>query len=437
MSPRRFHRPGLAALAAGLCALVTLGGCGSPPGLAPPEPPAVAVIQPKLRGYAPVREFTGRLATKDPVKVVPQVTGMIIARNFKDGTLVEKGKTLLYEIDPTLFLADQKKADADIKAAEAAMKKADADEKNWAAQKQRDDAELTRVEQQLAKGIGVPADKDKAVANIAVDVSNGLVAKANRDAAQANKEAAQAARAKADENLSYCKIYAPTSGKVGESQVAVHSVVTAYQTVMTQVDPVDNLYLYFEVDELTSLWYREQIARGALNDPSNPATPIRCWITLKDGRTYPQPPQPGQPLDYVAPEITRGTGTRTIRATFPNPEVPTKSGDSKTPRLRELSSGDSVRVRVEAGRPVQVLSVPETVVMSSARGKFVYVLNAQDEAEGRRVEIGPTFDATEPGPDGKPVKTRFQIIESGLTPTDRVVADNLLRVRPGVKVKVQ
>jgi multidrug efflux pump subunit AcrA (membrane-fusion protein) len=100
-----------------------------------------------------------------------------------------------------------------------------------------------------------------------------------------------------------------------------------------------------------------------------------------------------------------------IRATFANP-------------TGELASGDSVRVRVDAGSPHPVLMVPETVVLSSSRSKFTYIVNGSDEIELRVVELGPTSDG-------------WQVIESGLTPTDRVAATNLLRLRPGVKVKVQ
>ena len=62
----------------------------------------------------PTKEFTGRLVTKDPVKVIPQVTGRLLSREFKDGDYVEEGKTVLFRIDPVLYQADVEKAKADI-----------------------------------------------------------------------------------------------------------------------------------------------------------------------------------------------------------------------------------------------------------------------------------------------------------------------------------
>src|SRR5439155_25267759 len=110
------------------------------------------------------------------------------------------------------------------------------------------------------------------------------------------------------------------------------------------------------------------------------------------------------------PVLVRGTGTRTIRATFANP-----SG--------MLSGGDSVRVRAAAGKPRPVLTIPETAVFAQQRKRYVYVAAAAsegDQAELREIEPGPTFDGV-------------VVIDKGLTSADRVIVDNLLRVRPGVR----
>src|SRR5437899_4031423 len=88
-------------------------GCGTgPPQLPPPEPPTVAVIRPKVTQLRPTKEFSGRLVTKDPVKVLPQVTGRLLQREFKDGDYVEEGKTVLFRIDQVLYKAEVEKAKA-------------------------------------------------------------------------------------------------------------------------------------------------------------------------------------------------------------------------------------------------------------------------------------------------------------------------------------
>jgi RND family efflux transporter MFP subunit len=332
---------------------------------------------------------------------------MLLRRTFREGQNVLGPAQVwglgwpgdvLFEIDPAVFEADLKKARADIL-------RADADASNWKAQIKLAQAEFARAEESKAKGVGSQTDVDQKSASVEV-------AKAQLDVAKASREAAIAAEAKAIENLRYCTIYAPTTGLTGQVRVADRSIVTAYQTQLVEVDPIDPLYAVWEVDELTSLWYRDQIFETKeIPDPRNPQTPIRCRVTLKNGRTYPPPDQPGVPLDFIDPIVERQTGTRIVRATFPNP-------------AKFLSAGDSLRVRVDAGRPRPVLVVPETAVFSQQQKQYVYVVGAEDKAELREVAPGPSFDGV-------------AVIEKGLTTADRVIVDNILRVRPGVKVQIQ
>jgi len=104
---------------------------------AEPARDEVAVAAPAVRPYAPYKDFTGRVATKDPVKVVPRVSGIVLRRLFTDGKDVTGPVVVfgiefrpgqrLFEIDPVQYDADVKKADAD-------QKKVTADIKNWTAQ---------------------------------------------------------------------------------------------------------------------------------------------------------------------------------------------------------------------------------------------------------------------------------------------------------------
>lgn len=409
MSSRLFRLAGVLGLAGCVWAAA---GCGKPPeGLPPPEPPTVAVQHPAMTPYNPTKEFTGRLQTKDPVKAVPRVSGMVARRAFKDGDPVVKDQTVLFEIDKVLFEADLRKAKADVA-------KADADEKNWVAQIKLAQAELTRSDESFKKGAAGKTDYDKAVATLDVD-------KAQLDVARATKEAAAAAEARAAENLKYCTVLAPATGTARRALVAENGIVEAYKTELVEVSPVDTLYAVWEVDELTSLWYRGRIDQGQIDNPKDQRTPLQCWITRKDGSTFPPLDQPGRPVDFYDTEIVRGTGTRTIRAEFPNPEV--KRNGQAANGLRLLSSGDSVRVRVTAGRPEQVMTLPEAAVFPQGQRRYVYVAvpgEGGDKADLREVQPGATFD-------GK------VIITGGLTTADRVVVDNLLRVRPGAAIKVK
>lgn len=398
-------------------ALAVGAGCGKrPPQLPPPEPPTVAVVKPHAGELQTVKEFTGRLVTKDPVVIVPQVSGQLLTREFEDGGFVQAGK-VLYRIDPVLLKAEVDKAKADIA-------KAQADIANWLAQTDRDKAEYTRQKQQLDSGAGSKMDYDRALANM-------KVSEAQVDVAKAYKAAGESAVVKAEENLRYCTISAPTAGRIGVSLVAPNNLVDAYKTELVTIYPVNELYAVWEVDEQTSLWYRERIKAGVFGDPQKPGTRIQVAIKLKDEKAFSTDTADRtrhSAVDVIAPEIQRQTGTRTLRATFQNPEPKGAKGET-IPRL--LSAGDSVRVRLFAGDPRPVLTVPETVIFTQQRKQYVYVV-VGGKAQLREIEPGATLD-------GKTEVNRRETpgAPTGLNENDAVVADNLLRVRPGIEVAVK
>lgn len=409
----------LTRLVAALALFAAAVGCGKGPGqLAPPEPPTVAVVKPRMAPLRPTKEFTGRMATKDPVKVVPQVSGRLVSREFKDGDSVVEGKTVLYRIDPVLYQAEVDKARADIA-------KAVADEANWKAQIERDKAEAVRQKQQIDTGTGTKVDYDKAIASVKVD-------EAQLDVAKASKAAGESALKKAEENLKYCTIFAPTTGRVRESQVAPGNLVDAYKTELVWVFPVDPIYAYWDVDELTSLWYREQINAGAVANPIDPSTPLTVTIKLKNERDFSTDPKDkthNSQVSFADLAIDRGTGTKTIRAEFSNKPVAGPDGKSKP--LPPFSDGDSVRVRVSAGGERPVLTIPDAVVFTQQRKQYVYVV-ADGKAQLREIEPGAYFDGL------VEVNRRASATATtGLDENDSVVADNLLRVRPGIPVTVK
>ena len=398
-----------------LVALLAAGCGGGPPGLSPPEPPTVGVVKPKETPFKPTREFTGRLVTKDPVKVIPQVTGRLLKREFNDGDYVEEGKTVLFQIDPVLYRAEVEKAKADV-----ARARADSD--NWTAQIARDRTELDRL--RAGGGAVTKSDLDKADANVKVSEAQLAVARANR-------EAADAALVKAQENLRYCTILAPTSGRLAQSNVSPGTLVDAYKTELVSVYPTNPVYAVFEVDELTSLWYRDQIRAGLIGDPRNPATPLAASIRLKDEKAFSADSKDKSrngTVDYIDPEIVRATGTRLVRATFEN--LATKAPDGRT-LPPSLTAGDSVRVRVSAGSQKTVLAIPEGAVFTQQRRQYVYVV-ADGKAQLREVEPAAAFDGL------VEVNRRASAsAATGLDENDSVIVDNLLRVRPGIPVTVK
>src|SRR5262249_3928256 len=147
------------------------------------------------------------------------------------------------------------------------------------------------------------------------------VSEAQLDVSKANKGSAEAALIKAEENVKYCTIYAPASGRLGQSLVSAGTVVDAYKTELVSVYPTNPVYATWEIDELTSLWYRSQIRSGAIPDPRDPASPLTVTIKMKNEKDFTTDTSDRSRngvMDYIDPEIVRATGTRTVRATFEN-----------------------------------------------------------------------------------------------------------------------
>jgi RND family efflux transporter MFP subunit len=383
--------PRLPALALGLLA-VALPGCKKPPELQPPEPPAVTVVHPAEREFEPYKEFTGRIETKDPVRVVPQVTGVLLSRDFTEGQRVEKDKTLMYRIDPVLFQADYDSAAASLAKAEADILKAKAD------------AALARV--QFDREVTAFKSGGSSASNRDEKEAQYEVTKAQLKVAESSKKAAESAKSKAQKNLDYCTIKAPATGMSRLSKVAVGDAVNAYQTLLVEITPLDRVYATWEIDELTSLWYREQIFdKKTIPNPKDGGLAVK--IAQKNESEFSHTGA----ITFVDAELVRGTGTRTLRAEFDN-----KDG--------KLSPGDTVRVRVTAGKAGKAVMIPEKTVITQDRQRVVYVLTDQDEAAVRVVELGQSQGG-------------WVVVHSGVTPSDRVAASNLLRLRPGVKVRVQ
>src|SRR4029077_15590035 len=245
----------------------------------------------------------------------------LLKREFKDGDYVEEGKTVLFRIDPVLYRAEVEKAKADIAGAQA-------DVANWTAQLARDRAEFERLSAG-AKLAVTKSDLDKAAASVKVD-------EAQIDLSKATKSAAEAALTTAEQNLKHCTITAPATGRLGQSLVSNGAVMDAYKTELVSVYPINPVYATWEIDELTSLWYREQIRPGAIPDPRDPASPFIVTIKRKDEKYFTADVSDRSRngvMDFIEPEIARSTGTRTLRATLENPLRKGSNGEWLTPLL--------------------------------------------------------------------------------------------------------
>jgi len=217
----------------------------------------------------------------------------------------------------------------------------------------------------------------------------------------ATLQAAEANLRQAELNLSYTRVTAPVSGVAGRMARSEGSLVTAGQessllTTMNQVDPIWVRFSLSESDLATLPDKRLDRIKSA-----------EVRLALPDGSPYPVKGR----LNFAATQIDPRLATQELRAEFRNPGV-------------RLLPGQFVRVQVAAGERDNVFLVPQTAVIQTEKTFLVFTLDKENKAAARPVQVGSWVGAD-------------WMILGGLNPGDRVILDNLLKVRPGAVVSPQ
>jgi membrane fusion protein (multidrug efflux system) len=217
----------------------------------------------------------------------------------------------------------------------------------------------------------------------------------------ATLQAAEANLRQAELNLSYTLVTAPVSGIAGRIARSEGSLVTAGQesSLLTTMNQVHPIWVRFSLSE-------SDIAKVPDRSPERiKAAEVR--LILPDGSPYPLTGR----LNFAATQIDPRLATKELRAEFGNPRV-------------QLLPGQFVRVRVTAGTRDNVFLVPQTAIIQTEKSFLVFTLDKDNKAASRPVQVGDWV-----GSDW--------MILSGLNPGDRVVLDNLLKLRPGAAVSPQ
>lgn len=214
-----------------------------------------------------------------------------------------------------------------------------------------------------------------------------------RKTAQAQLMVREADVRSAELNLGYTRVVAPISGVTGRAINSEGSLVTAGtdSALLTTISQTDPIWVRFSVDE-------REYARLRSNERY-----AQVHLVLPDGRVYPEAGK----LNYAASTVDRTLGTIQLRAEVPNPAL-------------AVLPGQFVRVRVTIGEE-QVVLVPQAAVATSERGKSVWVVGPDNKATPRPVEVGPWQGTS-------------WAIRKGLQPGDKVIVDNLIKLRPGIPV---
>jgi RND family efflux transporter MFP subunit len=353
-----------------------LAGCenaGKPQQQEPP-PPVVEVSTPVKDKVTDYEEFTGWTAAKDAVDVKARVSGYLSKINYTEGAEVNEGD-VLYEIDPRPYRAVLDQAEAQVRLQQAQLKYADA------------------VYQRDLSLRGESVSKE--------DLQKDLAA---RDTARAQVNANKAAVEQARLNLGFTKVLAPVSGRISWAMVTKGNLVVADQTMLTKLVSQDPMYVYFDVDEHTTLRLRRLVQSRKMQSYREATMPVSMGLADE----APDFPHDGT-VNFEDNQLDSGTGTLRLRGVFDNSK-------------RLLSPGLFVRVRLPVGAAHEALLMAEQAIGTDQGQKFVYVIDKDDIVRYRRVSVGRLH------------KGLRVITEDTLKPGDRVVVSGIQRIRPKAKV---
>lgn len=353
-----------------------LSGCGEEQkqgGEMPP--PDVKVVTLKAAPLTVSTELPGRTSAYRIAEVRPQVGGIILKRNYKEGSDVKEGESL-YQIDPAPFLATLNSAQAELAKARA-------------------NAELARLtvnryKPLLGTNYISRQDYDEAVSTHAQ--------------AQAAVRAAQAAVQTAQINLNYTKVTSPISGLSGKSNVTEGALVATGQTQpLTLVQQIDPIYVDVTQSSDDYLRLKHEIASGAVDKEQGK---IAVSLVTAENKDYTHKGY----LEFSDVTVDETTGSITMRAVFPNPQ-------------ESLLPGMFVRARVDEGvRPDAILVPQEGVIRTAKGGAVVNVVNAKNEIEVRPVTVGQAYG-------------NKWLVTAGVNNGERVVVEGFQKIKQGAAVK--
>lgn len=334
------------------------------------QAPQVSVHIVKSAPLAVKTELPGRTDAYRVAEVRPQVSGIVLHRNFTEGSDVKAGESL-YQIDPATYQAAYDNAKGELVKAQAAANIAHLTVKRY----------VPLVGTQYVS----KQEYDQAVATAQQADASVVAAKAGVESARIN--------------LAYTKVTSPINGRIGKSSVTEGALVTNGQsTALATVQQLDPIYV--DVTQSSSDFMRlKQQTSLQKGDTSS------VELLMENGQPYPLKGT----LQFSDVTVDESTGSITLRALFPNPQ-------------HMLLPGMFVRARIDEGTQPDAILVPQQGVTRTPRGDAtVLVVNDKNQVESRTV-VAP-----------QAIGDRWLITE-GLKNGDRVIISGLQKVRPGVTV---
>lgn len=374
---KRNNRAGMMIAVAIFIVYLVIGGCGEKQKGGPPPMPEVAVVTIKTSPVVTTTELTGRTSANLVAEVRPQVGGIIQKRLFTEGSDVKAGQAL-FQIDPALYQAALSNASAALARSEANLSAIQ--------------LKTNRLRELLV---------DKAVSQQDYDDASAALKQTQADI-QYGKATLETARI----NLKYTTIIAPISGRIGRSNVTEGALVTAQQPItLATIQKMDPMYVDVTQSTTEILRLRRQMEEGQLDQNGKDQQKVR--LILIDGKEYPLKGI----LKFRDITVDPTTGSVILRMMFPNPKG-------------ILMPGMFVRTVVEEGIHKNAILIPHQAISRDPKGNpLTLIVDKDGKVQQKQLTLERAIGNN-------------WLVSSGLEPGERVIVEGMLKVKPGVSVKV-
>jgi membrane fusion protein, multidrug efflux system len=310
----------------------------------------------------------GAVQAYNMVTIKSRVDGQIVGVDFTEGQNVKAGAPLI-RIDPRPY--------------QAALEQAEAT-------KQKDEAQLVSVQQDLARWTELVAQGYKSKQTY--DQT-----KAQVDTLKASIKADEAQISLARLNLGYATIRAPIDGRLGAKLVDIGNMVRATDAAgLVTVAQLQPIYLSFTLPQEQQHKLRDKQARA----------PLDVLAYGEDGKT----PLATGKLTLIDNAVDQATGTIRLKATFDNAD-------------ERLWPGEFINVRVVLNIRRGVPTVPAETVQQGPEGHYAYVIKDDGTVERRDVEVATVQDG-------------IAVISRGLAAGEKIVVEGQYRLTQGARVRL-
>lgn len=342
-----------------------------------PELPLVSIQPAQQENVEIYGEYVGRIKAQQFVEVRARVEGFLEQMLFAEGTHVEKNQ-VLFIINQDQYIAKVDKAKAQLKKDEAQARKAERD--------------LERIRPLHEQNAVSQLDLDNAIAAYEMALAAVSMSKADLD--------------QAEQELGYTMVTSPISGQISERYVDLGTLVGASgKSLLATVVKSDTVAVDFSMTALDYLKSKERNVTFGQKDSTRSWQP-NVTITLPDNTIYPYKGL----VDFAEPQVDPRTGTFSVRAEMPNPQL-------------VLLPGQFTKVKLLLDVRPNATVVPQKSLILDKGGAYIYVMRKDSTVEKRFIELGPEFENN-------------TVVERGLVPGENIVVEGYHKLTPGIKVRV-